>query len=71
MYSYNVDHSKGKWISLDIFCYITYSFINKLRVKTEPRPVNHEFLFAVIFIFRFEIWLKIENRMLVNTDAET
>ena len=24
-----------------------------------------------ICIFRFEIWLKIENQMLVNTDTET
>ena len=42
MYSYNVVHSMGKWISLDIFCYITYSFTNKsLLVKTELRPVNN------------------------------
>ena len=42
MYSYNVIHSMGKWISLDIFCYITYSFTNKsLSVKTELRPVNN------------------------------
>ena len=42
--SYNVDHSKGKWNSLDICCYITYLFINILWVKTEPRSVNNSSL---------------------------
>ena len=40
MYLYSVDHSKGKWNSLDIRCsYISYSFINKLWVKTGSPPV--------------------------------
>ena len=56
MYSYNVVHSMGKWISLDIFCYITYSFINKsLLVKTELRPVHNSSLRFSLFKALIEI----------------
>ena len=56
MYSYNVVHSMGKWISLDIFCYITTLFINKsLLIKTELRPVKNSSLRFSLFKTLIEI----------------